>query len=163
MKILSSIAGGLAGALAVTLLNEVVKRYDPEAPRLDLLGMSAVSKGFDQANEHIPSRSDQYKYSLIADLIGNTLFFAMAGKGSTRKALSQGSLLGLTAGLGAVFTPKPLGLDASQTNRTTRTQLMTVAYYLIGGIVAGAVSKMVSKERKGISGMARRSPVLLPN
>lgn len=163
MKILSSIAGGLAGALAVTLLNEVVKRYDPEAPRLDLLGMSAISKGFNQTDGQIPNPKDQYKYSLIADLIGNTLFFAMAGKGSGRKSLSKGGLLGLTAGLGAVLTPKHLGLDASQTNKTTKTQLMTVAYYLIGGIVAGAVGKMVLKEQKPRINRALRAPVLLPN
>jgi hypothetical protein len=148
MNILSSIAGGLAGAIAVTLLNEVVKRFDPDAPRLDLLGMNAVSKGFNEANENVPARKDQYKYSLIADLVGNTLFFAMAGKGSSKKALAKGSLLGLTAGLGAVFTPEPLGLDAKQTNRTAKTQLMTVAYYLIGGLVAGAVGKMLVKEQE---------------
>lgn len=146
MNILASIAGGLAGAVAVTLLNEVIKKFDPEAPRLDLLGMNAVSKGFNEAHEQVPARKDQYKYSLAADLIGNTLFFALAGKGSAKGALTKGSLLGLTGGLGAVLTPKPLGLDANQTNKTSKTQIMTVAYYLIGGLVAGAVGKMLAKK-----------------
>jgi hypothetical protein len=146
MNILSSVAGGLAGAVAVTLLNEIVKRYDPEAPRLDLLGMNAVSKGFSHVNQPVPSKKEQYAYSLAADLISNTLFFAMAGKGSTRKALTKGSLLGLTAGLGAIFAPEPMGLNERQTNKTTKTQYMTVAYYLVGGLVAGAVSKMLTKK-----------------
>ena len=157
MNLVASIVGGLAGAVAVTLLNEMVKRYDPDAPRLDLLGMDAVSKGFNKADEAVPARGDQYKYSLIGDLVGNTLFFAMAGKGNSRKALAKGSLLGLTAGLGAVFTPKPLGLDEEQTNKTTKTQLMTVAYYLIGGMVAGAVGRMIAKQTP-LSG-----PVLFDN
>ena len=148
MKILSSLAGGLAGAIAVTLLNEIVKKYDPKAPRLDLLGMNAVSKGFSAADAQTPSRREQYNYSLIGDLVSNTIFFAMAGKGNTKKALAKGSLLGLTAGLGAVVTPDALGLDAEQTNRTTKTQFMTVAYYLIGGLVAGAVSTMLTKQDK---------------
>lgn len=155
MNIISSVAGGLAGAMAVTLLNEVIKKYDPDAPRLDLLGMNAVSKGFEQADKQVPAKKDQYNYSLISDLIGNTLFFAMAGKGSTRKALTKGGMLGLTAGLGAIFAPEPLGFDAKQTNKTTKTRFMTIAYYLVGGLIAGAVGKMLTKEPK-----LRINPVL---
>ncbi|HXI01347.1 MAG TPA: hypothetical protein VNI52_13850 [Sphingobacteriaceae bacterium] len=160
MNIIPSVVGGLAGAVAVTLLNEIVKKYDPDAPRLDLLGMSAVTKGFKKADEKVPAKKDQYKYSLVADLVSNTIFFAMAGKGSARKALTKGSLLGLTAGLGAIFAPEPLGLDAKQTNRTKKTQFMTVAYYLIGGLVAGAVGKMLTKEPQIRINPALRKPLL---
>ena len=146
MNILSSLAGGLAGALAVTLLNEALKRIDADAPRMDRMGMEAVSKGFRAVHQPVPPEHKLYRYSMLGDLISNTLFFSFTGKGSSRKSLFRGGLLGLSSGMGAVFTPEHLGLDPGHSNRTTRTQFMTVAYYLIGGLVAGAVSKMIEKK-----------------
>lgn len=146
MNILSSVAGGLAGALAVTLLNEVLKKYDPQAPRLDRLGMNALSQGLKKADQPIPDHDKLYKYSLLGDLLTNTLYFSFAGKGSQRKSLFRGGLLGISSGMGAVFAPRHLELDDEHTNKTAKTQLMTVGYYLLGGMVAGAVGKLVEKK-----------------
>ncbi|HEY1024828.1 MAG TPA: hypothetical protein VGE26_06650 [Sphingobacteriaceae bacterium] len=146
MNILSSIAGGLAGAVAVTLLNEVLKKYDPEAPRLDRLGMNALSKGLKKTDHAVPDQDKLYNYSLLGDLLTNTLYFSFAGKGSQRKSLFRGGLLGLSSGMGAVFAPGYLNLNDDATNKTTKTQLMTVGYYLLGGMVAGAVGKLVEKK-----------------
>ena len=41
--------------------------------------------------------------------------------------------------LGAVFLPGPLGLGTKPSARTPQTAAMTVAWYAIGGLVAGAV------------------------
>jgi hypothetical protein len=146
MNILSSLAGGLAGAVAVTLLNEALKRIDTDAPRMDKMGMEAVSKGFRAMDRPVPRPEKLYKYSLLGDLISNTLYFSFTGKGSSRKSLFRGGLLGLSSGMGAVFTPGHLGLNEGHSNRTTKTQFMTVAYYLVGGLVAGAVSKLIEKK-----------------
>lgn len=146
MNILSSIAGGFAGAIAITLLNEALKKIDPDAPRMDRMGMNAVSKGYKAFNEPVPSRQKLYNLGMLGDIISNTLFFSFTGKGSSRKSLFRGGLLGLSSGMGAVFTPEHLGLEAEHSNKTTKTQVMTVAYYLIGGLVAGAVSKLVERK-----------------
>ncbi|WP_026897360.1 hypothetical protein [Daejeonella oryzae] len=147
MKLLSSLTGGLAGAIAVTLLHEIIKKYDPEAPRMDQMAMSAISTGFKKADQPVPDKKELYKYSLVGDLISNTMLFSLAGgKGGVKKALSKGLILGLTGGFSAVFAPKPLGLKAEATNKTHKTQVMSVAYYLVGGLVAGAVAKMVEKK-----------------
>lgn len=146
MNIISSLAGGLAGALAITLLNEALKKIDPDAPRMDRMGMDAVSKGFEAFHEPVPSPHKLYKLGMLGDLVSNTLFFSFTGKGSTRKSLFRGGLLGLSSGMGAVFAPEHLGLEEEHSNKATKTQLMTMAYYLIGGLVAGAVSKMVEKK-----------------
>ena len=147
MKVLSSIAGGLAAAIAVNLLHEIIKRYDPDAPRLDHMAMDAMSKGFKIADESVPAKKNLYKYSLVGDMISNTMFFSMAGgKGGVKKALSKGLIIGLTGGFGAVFGPKPLGLKSEATNKTHRTQVIAVAYYLVGGLVAAGVAKMIDKK-----------------
>lgn len=146
MKILSSLAGGLAGAIAVTLLNEVLKKIDSEAPRMDRMGMEAISKGYQAMDEPLPTKEKLYYYSLLGDIISNTLYFSFTGKGSSRKSLLRGGLLGLSSGMGAVFTPQHVGLNEHHTNKSSKTQAMTVAYYLIGGLVAGAVSKLIEKK-----------------
>ncbi|NII24485.1 hypothetical protein HB364_05315 [Pseudoflavitalea sp. X16] len=38
MKLLTSLAGGLAGAISVTILHELVRKIDPSAPRPGRLG-----------------------------------------------------------------------------------------------------------------------------
>jgi len=48
-------------------------------------------------------------------------------------------LLGLAAGVGAVFLPKHIGLGEEMTARTRETELMTVGWYLAGGLAAAAV------------------------
>ena len=44
MKVISSVAGGLAGALSVRLMQEILRKVDPTAPRLDLLRKQAALK-----------------------------------------------------------------------------------------------------------------------
>ena len=146
MNLIASVAGGLAGALAVTVLHQIIKKYDSDAPRLDLLAMEAISKGYKMADQPVPSKSTLYEYSLVGDIASNALYFGLASAGKSNKAISKGVLAGLSAGLGAVFAPEQLGLSKKYSNKTTKTQLMSVAYYLIGGIVTGLVGKMVDKQ-----------------
>jgi hypothetical protein len=128
---LSSAIGGFAGACALTLINEAIKKFDPKAPRLDLLGSNAVAKFIKG-----PGLAPQFVQNLLplavtGDLISNTLM--------------RGALLGIGAGLGAVVLPKSVGLDESATNRTGRTKLMTIMYYVIGGLVAAAAINAVER------------------
>ena len=68
--------------------------------------------------------------------------------GSGRHALARGLALGSLAGVGSVLLPGPLGLGEAPTNRTPQTQAMTVAWYTLGGLVAGAVGRAVRKASK---------------
>src|SRR5690606_20451044 len=110
MKLAAAI-GGLAGACALTLINQLVSKVDRKAPRLDLLGMNAVAK-FVKSPAGAPQIVQKlFPMSLAGDLFSNTLYYAMAGGGSRKSTLVKGALLGLGAGLGAVALPKPMGLD----------------------------------------------------
>ena len=55
----------------------------------------------------------------------------------------RGALLGLFAGLTAVILPKPLGLPQDASSKNLGTQIMTVGLYLMGGLVAAAVTHLV--------------------
>lgn len=142
----SSALGGLAGAAALTLLHETIKKRDPKAPRMDLLGMMALSKIIRSVGKNPPPEKKLYIYTLAGDLLSNALYYSLAGMGRRKSLLEKGAALGIAAGLGALFLPKPLHLNEEYSNRTTRTQVMTVAYYLIGSLVAAALMKQLRKK-----------------
>jgi hypothetical protein len=139
MMKLTSALGGLAGACALTLINQAIAKIDKKAPRLDLLGMNAVAKMIKSPKSAPLLVQKLLPMSVAGDLVSNSLYYSMAKATTKNKTLVRGLLLGLGAGLGAVALPKPMGLDETTTNLTTRTQVMTIAWYVIGGIVAAAV------------------------
>lgn len=143
---LSSALGGLAGAAALTILHETIKKQDSKAPRMDLLGMMALSKIIRSVGKNPPPEKKLYIYTMTGDLLSNALYYSLAGMGKQKSLLEKGAALGIAAGLGALFLPKPLHLNEEYSNRTTRTQVMTVAYYLIGSLVAAALMKQLRKK-----------------
>lgn len=145
MKAIAALTGGLAGACALTLLHEVVRQSDPDAPRMDLLGMDALSKIMKAGDIKPPGKTTLFTLTMAGDLLSNSLYYSLAGFGSHKQVWVRGLLLGLGAGLGAVYLPEPLGLKKAPSNRTKRTKAMTVAWYLTGGLVASAVISSLKK------------------
>ncbi|GAB2691205.1 hypothetical protein GCM10027037_13100 [Mucilaginibacter koreensis] len=136
--------GGLAGALALTALHQYVKANNEDAPRMDLLGMEALGKSLKKADAPIPEQPDLYYLTMAGDIVSNALFYSAAGLGKKQTWL-KGALLGLAAGAGAVYLPKPMGLNEEHSNRTPQTQAMAVLYYLTGGLVAAGSIKLLNK------------------
>jgi hypothetical protein len=147
MKAIASLGGGLAGACAVTLLHESVKKIVPKAPRMDLLGMNAISKGLNAAGIKTPTGNALYTMALAGDILSNSLYYSLAGTGNDKNLWLKSSLLGLTAGIAAVTLPAPLGLEEKHSNRTIETKLMTVGLYVAGALVATAIMKLMSKRK----------------
>ena len=146
MKIVKALESGFVGACTLTLIHEVIRRKVPEAPRMDLLGMNALSKVLRKFSAKIPDKDQLFGWTLVGDIVGNTLYYSLAGAGSKKTSIAKGIMLGLTAGLGAVMLPKKMGLNDAPSNRTLQTKVMTVAWYVIGGIVSAAVYKMLENK-----------------
>src|SRR3982751_4415269 len=117
MRSISALSGGLAGAVALTVLHEVTRRLDSQAPRMDLLGMEAASKGIKAAGGHVPPKDKLFKWALAGDIFSNTLYYSAVSGKTKKQVWRKGALLGLSAGLGAVLLPKPLGLDEKPGNQ----------------------------------------------
>ena len=146
MNVKSTI-GGLAGACALTLLNQSAKKLDKDAPRMDLLGMNAAARLM-KGNDIITQTAGKlFPMALAGDLVANSLYFGMADTGDKNKTLLRGTLLGLGAGIGAVALPKTLGLNDEATTRTLKTKVLTVAWYVIGGLVAAAAINLLQKHK----------------
>lgn len=140
MKLLSSLAAGFAGAVALTALHETVRRLRPhDAPRMDVLGERGLRKLL--ALEDLPQPDEEVLYSatLFGDVLTNGLYYSLVG--CSRHPVARGAALGALAGAGGVLLPGPLGLGSAPSGRTPQTQAMTVTWYTVGGVVAGLVAK----------------------
>ena len=133
---LNALLAGLTGACAVTLMNEIFRRFDQEAPRLDLLGMRALAR--------VASPDDLRTTALVSAIATDSVYYAMVGGPDPDKAPACGLALGVAAGLGAVLLPGPLGLGGDTTTLTRKTQILSVAYYTTGGLLAGCMYRALA-------------------
>jgi hypothetical protein len=142
-NVLKSLAGGLAGACALTLVHETMRRLNPDAPRMDLLGMRAIAKTMRAANAEPPAEEKLFGITMAGDIAANALYYSLAG--CDKNAWLRGTLLGLAGGIGGVALPGPLGLGTAPSGRTPQTKVMTVAWYLLGGLAAAAAARGMDK------------------
>jgi len=145
MRLSSSLIGGLGGAVTLTLLQELLKRTDPNAPRLDLLGKQATSKLLKRTKKKLSDRQ-LYNASLAGDLLFNTLYYSLSGI-KTKKAAATGGLLGTGMGLAAIMLPKLLDLNAGFTGSSAKRKYMTMGLYLAGGLVAAGLAWLCDKKQ----------------
>jgi hypothetical protein len=138
-------AGGLAGALSVKMMQELMKRVDPSAPRLDLLRKQAGFKIADKMGNGSTNARKLNNMTAAGEIFSNTLYFSLTAAAG-KKAIPLGSLLGLGMGAGAVALPSKLGLNSYFSAGTRKRKLMTMGIYLVGGLVAAAVSRCFNKK-----------------
>lgn len=139
MGTIANFVGGLAGACAVTAVNETLRQVMPKAPHLELTGIRAMRKILLKTDTPLPDKDTQYEVAMGGDILANASYYSLAGTSTTK-----GVLLGLAAGLGGVFLPGKLGLGDAPTSRSLTTQVMTVSYYVLGGIIAAKTARALS-------------------
>ena len=148
MKVSAAVAGGLAGTLTVASLHEALRRVTPNAPRMDLLDMELIRKGLKSIHKEIPAEAELQRWAVSGELFCDTAYYSLAGMGGKKGVWGRGALLGLVAGVTAVVLPKPFGLPEEPSSKTFGTQLMTIGLYLMGGLVAAAVTQLVANAQK---------------
>ena len=139
MKILKNLLGGLAGALALNIIHETVRRFDKDAPRVDQVGEEGVNHALEAVTGESLSGKQLYAANLAGDIISNSLFYSTIGSAETKNLLWRGAATGVSVGLSTLSMTKRMGLDDSPVNRSLKTKAMTVGYYFAGGLVAGLV------------------------
>jgi hypothetical protein len=145
MKATQVIGSGLAGAIALNILHETARRFFPQAPRMDILGMRAITKTMQKANAEPPHGNKLYWLAMAGDVISNAAYYSLTASDKSKNVWLKGAMLGLGAGLGAVTLPGPLGLGTQPSARTNTTKIMTVAWYLVGGLATAAAFQFLNK------------------
>lgn len=147
MTLSPALAGGLAGTLTVASLHEAFKSITANAPRMDLLDIELLEKGLQTINVAVPEPEELQKLAVAGELICDTLYYGLTALGSKKNIWFRGTALGLFAGVTAVILPKTFGLTADYSSKTTGTKIMTISLYLLGGVVAAAVTKLTAGKK----------------
>jgi hypothetical protein len=147
MRIFYALLGGLAGAAAVTVAHELIRKNYSGAPRLDKLGEEAATKVINATGHAAPDEDDLYVPTLTADIISNAFYYGLATV-RAKNPLMAGLTAGAAAGLGAIKLPAKLGLHPEYTAGSTEKKGITVGLYTLGGILAGVIVRALKGKDK---------------
>ncbi len=134
--LLRALGPGLVGATSLTLVHEGARRVLAHPPRMDVLGKRALKKGIRWFGGRPAHGSRLHRQSLAGDVLSNTLFYSLVALGRPKRPYLRGAVLGLLAGVGALVLPPYLGLGRGPSRARASTSLLTVAWYLLGGLAA---------------------------
>ena len=147
-----ALLSGIAGATAVTAVHEAARLVTDNAPRMDVVGMRALARtaqvtgnsSMDDALIGGPEHSDNpalYRMALAGDLVFNSAYYSLA------TTWGRGAALGLIAGIGALIVPRRLGLGDPPRSELLSNQVMTVAWYVVGGLAAAWTARCLADRR----------------
>ena len=145
---LKKMLAGLGGAIALNILHESLKHKDDKMPRIDLLGEEALQKAANYFGTSINDEATLYKATLAGDVVSNALYYSLIGAGSNKHIFTRAIVYGLSAGIGAITLPEPMGLNPEPVTKSQKTKVLTVAYYLAGALVTAGIVKAISKNKK---------------
>ncbi|MFD2966591.1 hypothetical protein [Sphingobacterium bambusae] len=151
MTILKNLLSAFAGSVALNVIHELARKTCVDVPQINRVAEEAIQKSFSSTGMKKPKGKELYRYALTGDIVANTAYFTgVAGK-SNKSTLVKGLIMGATAGLGALTLTAPMGLDDTPINRSRKTQILTVLYYVAGGLVSAGVSNYLRNRDKKIS------------
>lgn len=79
-----NLIAGLAGAIALNILHETLKKQTPNRPRVDLLGENALQKTLGYFGTKIEGKDNLYKATLAGDIVGNALYYSLIGSSNAK-------------------------------------------------------------------------------
>jgi hypothetical protein len=109
---------------------------------MDVVGMRAVARSMHGVGRRPPTGRALYRIALAGDILSNAAYYsavALAG----REAMRAGAALGIAAGVGAVVLPPMIGLGRPPHVHAWSNRLMTIAWYTLGGLVAGRTYRAI--------------------
>ncbi len=143
-RYLRALGPGLLGSVSVTLIHEGARRVLKHPPRMDVLGKRSLKKGFRWLGLRPAHGRRLHRQALMGDIISNSLFYSLVAMGRPRRPYVRGAILGTLAGVGAVVLPPFLGLGRRPSRARTSTALLTVAWYLLGGLSAARATRALT-------------------
>jgi hypothetical protein len=137
----SALAAGVCGAVALTAVHQLARRVSDDAPRMDVLGERAIARTVHAAGGTLPMPRTLHRWALAGDLVANSAYYSLVACGRDAHLWTRGVAMGLAAGAGALVLPRRIGLGDPPRSQHIPNQIMTVAWYVIGGLAAAAVGQ----------------------
>src|SRR5690606_30170465 len=137
---------GAAGAVTLTAIHEIARRLTRRAPRMDLVAVRGLEMVLEPSPGCELSPRKLHRAAFVLDLVSNSAYYALVGLRRPRRPLARGAVLGLAAGGAALVLPRRvLGRDRVPGSEDPASAVMTVAWYLAGGLAAGAAWQALAR------------------
>ncbi len=143
----TALVSGLAGACTLTLVHEAARHSVPHAPQVHVIGERALRRSARAVGSGRAEQRSLYGPALVGELISNGLYYSLVGIGGARHAVQVGAVMGAVAGVGAVTLPPRMGLGRQPDRKSPVTELMTIAWYTLGGLAAGLAYRRLDEAR----------------
>ena len=148
---------GSAGAAVLTAIHQIGLVVRPDvAPRMDVVGMRALARGYRTAGVAPPDARGLYYRTLAGDLVANAAYYSAVPARSGAATWSRAAMLGLAAGAGAFFLPPRLHLGRPPNSQHLSNGVMTVSWYLLGALAAAACAEALRPRPAAAYFSARR-------
>lgn len=138
-----AVVAGAAGAGVLTAVHQLGARLFDDAPRMDVVAMRGIRRLFGASTGARVADRPAHRLALAGDLLSNSAYYALVAARPTG-AWWRGAALGAGAGAGALLLPRPLGLGDPPHVESMRNRVLTVAWYLAGGLAAAAAARALS-------------------
>jgi hypothetical protein len=139
----AALAGGIAGALVIKGIHELVKKLDRDVPHFDHLDLNATEK-----NNFFGGEGEQQKFfsgGLTGDLLNNAIHQSVQGLSDKSTDLKSG-VLGIASGLGAVYLPEVFGINQEHKGHSDKKhQVLSTIYNLAGVFIASKVVEWINE------------------
>lgn len=139
-----ALLAGMAGAATLTAVHQAARMVTDAAPRMDVMGKRAIEKVVHAGGEHDSSSAHHpslYGMALAGDMLFNGAYYSLA------TTWMRGAALGLAAGACALLLPPKLGLGTPPKSELLSNQVMTVAWYVLGGLAAAWTAQCLAARR----------------
>lgn len=146
-----SLASGAAGAAALTSVHQIARAITTDAPRMDVVGSRAIARTIHATGGTPPSESTLRRWALAGDLLANSAYYSVIACGRHAHVWRRAVVLGLAAGFGALLLPPRMGLGDPPGSERVSNQIMTVAWYLLGGLATAAASRQLTTRSRRMS------------
>lgn len=147
MNPIRALASGLAGAATLALLHETLRRSQPDALGMDLLGGRTIERAVRALGRPTPHGTALRALARGGDVVSNAIYYAAVAHGPPAEALRRGALLGLAAGVAGAVLPGRMGSGDDAGTRTAATRMLTVGLYVAGGFAAALAYSLLGADR----------------
>ena len=141
-----ALISGMAGAATLTAAHQAARMLTDAAPRMDVMAERAIDR-VDEAvhhhdSTHAPmSHPSLHSLALAGDLFFNSAYYSLA------TTWTRGAALGIAAGVCALVLPQKLGLGNPPKSELLSNQVMTMAWYVLGGLAAAWTAQCLAEKR----------------
>ena len=131
MSKVAALVGGIAGALVIKGIHELVKKLDKDVPHFDSMDLDAPRKyNFFSGDSDAPKF---FSGGIIGNIFNNAIHHSISGL-SDKTTDAKSGFLGIASGLGAIYLPEVLGLNKEHKGASEKKHEALIAIYSLAGV-----------------------------